>query len=64
MCSNTGFVYHRFRFRWVSLDNQKLTRKIGVPFPVLRSVADGRFPIGKISNSVADRSRLSSNFMW
>ena len=59
MCLNTGFVYHRSRFRWASLDdtlNMTGARKIGDPIPVVchsgcrpRSVSGGRFPIDKLS---------------
>ena len=72
-CLNTGFVYHRARISWVSLDvtlNRTGARKIGAIIPVVihsgsrrRRVSGGRFPIGNLLSLVVDRSRLSSKFV-
>ena len=73
ICLNTGFVYHRDRFIWVSLDvtlSMKGARKFGAPIPVVchsdsrpRRISGGRFPLGNLLTLVVDRSGLSGNFV-
>ena len=61
ICLNTGFVYRRARFSWVSLDvtlNRTGARKIGAIIRVVihsgsraRRVSGGRFRIGNLSDA-------------